>query len=129
MPYGERAPTRPVASWSRLTLPTKIPPASTRRCTTGADAAGTYAMSGHATVVGTPATSMLSFTANGIPKSGLAWPASRRADARFDGRVQVARADEVQPHVLHALPVPLDAGEDLVDHVVRGARPGSIGCP
>src|SRR3954471_13705236 len=32
-PYGERVPTRPVANWSRLVLPTQTAPASTRRAT------------------------------------------------------------------------------------------------
>ena len=35
-----RAPTRPVANWSRLVLPRTIAPASSRRWTTGAVSAG-----------------------------------------------------------------------------------------
>ena len=66
-PYGERVPTRPAANWSRLVLPSAIAPASTSACTTGDDAAGEYANSGQAAVVGCPATSMLSLTANGMP--------------------------------------------------------------
>ena len=39
-PYGERLPVRPVANWSMLVLPTTTAPASTSRCTTGAEVAG-----------------------------------------------------------------------------------------
>ena len=67
MPYGERTPTRPVANWSRLVLPTTIAPASRTRCTAVADSSGTWANSGQALVVGRPATSMLSLTAIGTP--------------------------------------------------------------
>ena len=35
-PYGERVPTRPVANWSRLVLPSNSAPASSSRCTAGA---------------------------------------------------------------------------------------------
>ena len=42
-PYGERVPTRPVANWSRLVVPRTRAPASRRRATTGASAAGVYA--------------------------------------------------------------------------------------
>ena len=67
VPYGERVPTRPVANWSRLVLPTTIAPAARSRATTSASTSGTYAAPGHAAVVGTPATSMLSLTTNGTP--------------------------------------------------------------
>ena len=39
-PYGERAPTRPVANWSRLVLPMQTAPAPTSRATAEACAAG-----------------------------------------------------------------------------------------
>ncbi len=39
-PYGLRVPTRPVANWSRLVLPTHSAPASTRARTAGASDAG-----------------------------------------------------------------------------------------
>ena len=129
VPYGERAPTSPVASWSRFTLPTKMAPASTRRCTTGAEAEGTYARSGHATVVGTPPTSMLSLTAKGMPKSGEAWPASRRAAARSTAACRSAARVDVEPHVPDALPIALDAGEHLVDDFVRRAGARAVGRP
>ena len=81
-PYGLRVPTSPVANWSRFALPTGIAPASISRRTTSACASGTYAYAGHPAVVGQPATSMLSFTANGTPHSGLRsgsnFPSSRR---------------------------------------------------
>jgi hypothetical protein len=32
-PWGERVPVSPVANWSRLVLPIRIPPASSNRCT------------------------------------------------------------------------------------------------
>src|SRR5580658_4062320 len=67
MPYGERVPTRPVANWSRLVLPTTMAPASRNRRTTVASDLGTYANSGQAAVVGQPATAMLSLTAKGTP--------------------------------------------------------------
>ena len=35
-PYGERVPTRPVANWSRLVLPSTTAPAATSRATAGA---------------------------------------------------------------------------------------------
>ena len=43
VPYGLRTPTRPVANWSRLVLPTSSAPASSRRRTEGAVSAGTRA--------------------------------------------------------------------------------------
>ena len=39
-PQGERVPTRPVANWSRLVLPTGTAPAAIRRSTTDADCVG-----------------------------------------------------------------------------------------
>ena len=39
-PYGERVPTKPVANWSKLVLPTGIAPASINCCTTVALFAG-----------------------------------------------------------------------------------------
>ena len=78
-PYGVRAPTRPVANWSRFVLPIGTAPASTRRSTTAADSPGVRANAGQAAVVGTPATSMLSFTANGTPPSGRSAPRARSA--------------------------------------------------
>ena len=41
MVCGVRVPLSPVANWSRLVLPTKRAPASSRRCTTGAVVVGT----------------------------------------------------------------------------------------
>src|SRR5882724_1525354 len=70
VPYGERVPVSPVANWSRFVLPATIAPASTSRRTTGALRSGAYAKSGQPAVVGSPATSMLSLTANSIPASG-----------------------------------------------------------
>src|SRR5512138_287220 len=66
-PYGERVPTRPVANWSRFVFPIGIAPALINRCTTVAERSGTKLNEGHPAVVGTPARSMLSFTANGAP--------------------------------------------------------------
>ncbi len=54
-------------------------PAASRRCTTGAVRAATYANDGHAAVVCIPSTSMLSFTANGTPASGRAGSTRGRA--------------------------------------------------
>ena len=70
VPYGLRTPTRPVANWSRLVLPNSSAPASSRRCTDGADRARDLGVSGQPAVVGIPATSMLSFTATVRPHSG-----------------------------------------------------------
>ncbi len=50
-----------------LVLPTTSAPASVSRCTTVADTRATREKAGQAAVVGKPATSMLSLTANGIP--------------------------------------------------------------
>ncbi len=66
-PQGERVPLRPVANWSRLVLPSGMAPSATRRSTTLADRCGVYAKAGQAAVVGTPARSMLSLIANGMP--------------------------------------------------------------
>ena len=77
---------RPVANWSRLVLPTKIAPASSRRRTTVAVASGLYAKAGHAAVVGRPATSMLSLIANGTPKS------DGRASGSHRSSIAAARA-------------------------------------
>jgi hypothetical protein len=51
-------------------LPITIAPASSSFCTTAALAGGSYAKSGQAAVVGKPRTSILSFTANGMPYNG-----------------------------------------------------------
>src|SRR3954465_15715861 len=69
-PYGERVPTRPVANWSRLVLPTTTAPAACSAATAAASRSGRYANSGHAAVVGSPAASTLSFTASRSPASG-----------------------------------------------------------
>src|SRR4051794_27943533 len=53
-------------------LPMTVAPAATSRSTTAAEHCGTYAYAGQAAVVGTPATSMLSFTASVHPCSGPA---------------------------------------------------------
>src|SRR3569833_1720891 len=66
-PYGDRQPERPVASWSRLTLPINSPPASRTCCTAGALDVGVYSYCAQAAVVGIPATSIVSFTENGTP--------------------------------------------------------------
>jgi hypothetical protein len=68
-PYGVRVPTSPVANWSRLVFPITIAPSAIRRSTAWAWRCGKYENSGQPAVVGRPATSMLSFTANGTPKS------------------------------------------------------------
>ena len=63
-----RVPTRPVANWSMLVLPSGIAPAAISRATDeGARAAGCSAKAGQAAVVGIPARSMLSLIANGMP--------------------------------------------------------------
>ncbi len=88
-PYGERAPTSPVANWSRLVLPRQTAPASISRATTAASRCGVKANAGHAAVVGRPATSMLSLTAKGTPKSGIASMAlcrSPKSAARLSSR-------------------------------------------
>ena len=72
MPYGDRVPFSPVANWSRFVLPTRMAPASSSLRTAVAVSTGAYAKPGHAAVVSQPATSMLSFTANGMPHSALA---------------------------------------------------------
>ena len=70
-PYGERVPVRPVANWSRLVLPTRIAPASSSRRDAAARAGRACRRTpGRPAVVGSPATSMLSLTANGTPYSG-----------------------------------------------------------
>jgi hypothetical protein len=53
-----------------LVLPRHSAPAASKRSTVSALFFGRYANSGHAAVVGMPATSMLSFTPNGMPHSG-----------------------------------------------------------
>ena len=57
----------PVASWSIFVFPMTMAPASTSRWTTGEVSVATRASAGHATVVGRPATSMLSLTEKGSP--------------------------------------------------------------
>src|SRR4051794_9780420 len=87
-PYGERVPTRPVANWSMFVLPTSRAPASSSRRTTVADRAAGSVRAGQAAVVGIPATSMLSFTANGSPASGpSAAGASAAAPASSSSRM------------------------------------------
>ncbi len=66
-PYGDRQPDRPVASWSRLALPMKMPPASRTCWTAGALDSAMKAYCGQAAVVVTPATSMVSLTEKGTP--------------------------------------------------------------
>ena len=78
-PYGERVPTRPVANWSRLVLPTTTAPADRSAATAAASRAGRYANSEQAAVVGSPAASTLSFTASRTPASGPWLPASSAA--------------------------------------------------
>ena len=70
MPYGERHPVKPVASWSRLVLPRSIAPWDMRVSYEGADLEGMCASGGHAVVVGRPAISILSLTLKGTPYSG-----------------------------------------------------------
>jgi hypothetical protein len=55
-----------------LVLPRHIAPAASSRATTPADAAGCFSNAGQPAVVGRPPTSMLSFTAKGMPQSGRA---------------------------------------------------------
>src|SRR3954447_15747921 len=69
-PYGERVPTTPAADWSISVCPTGPAPASSSRRTAGAERAAGSVREGQAAVVGTPATSMLSFAANVSPASG-----------------------------------------------------------
>ena len=47
----------------------------------------------------------------------------------FDRRVQIARADHVEPDVPHSLAIAMDASEHLVDDFVRRADGRSIGRP
>jgi hypothetical protein len=54
-----------------LVLPITSAPAALRRATTVASVSGVKAKAGQAAVVGMPATSILSFTAKGMPQSGL----------------------------------------------------------
>ena len=75
-PYGLRVPTRPVANWSRLVLPSTTAPAARSRATAVASLAGRYAYEGAPAVVGSPATSMLSLTAATRPASGSISPAA-----------------------------------------------------
>ena len=70
LPNGLRVPTSPVANWSMFVLATGTAPAATRSATTCAWAVAGSVRTGQAAVVGSPATSMLSFTANGNPASG-----------------------------------------------------------
>src|SRR6266566_4391278 len=81
-PYGERVPTSPVANWSRLVLPIGTAPAAMRRPTATADSAAGVVRIGQPAVVGTPTTSMLSLTANGIPASGPGGAAAVSASTR-----------------------------------------------
>ena len=67
MPKGERVPVSPVANWSRFVFPTTIAPASSSRRTQCASRSGCRVNAGQPAVVGRPATSMLSLTANGTP--------------------------------------------------------------
>ncbi len=69
-PYGERVPTRPVANWSMFVLPMGTAPTATSWSTTRALRGAGSVSSGQPTVVGVPATSMLSLTANGRPRRG-----------------------------------------------------------
>ena len=75
-PYGLRVPTSPVANWSRLVFPRTTAPCSINRATALAVSPGEYANSGHAAVVGRPATSTLSLTATRRPARGRCSPAA-----------------------------------------------------
>ena len=75
-------------------LPTSIAPASRSSRTTVAVSEGVYAKPGQPAVVGTPATSMLSFTANGIPYSGSDGSASSSLAA-------LARSSSSQMREIH----------------------------
>ena len=68
---GVRVPFSPVANWSRLVLPIRTAPGVEEpRRPPERSRWRRYAYSGQASVVGQPATSMLSLTANGMPNSG-----------------------------------------------------------
>lgn len=70
MPTGERQPESPVASWSMFSLPMYRAPASRRCCTAGAVDFAVYVNASQVAVVFIPSTSMLSFSANGMPYRG-----------------------------------------------------------
>ena len=79
-------------------------PASSSRRTAAASSSGVSAKAGQAAVVGIPATSMLSFTAKGIPYSGSDSPASRRrvtssarARASGSGTLEIHTAPSAAP--------------------------------
>src|SRR4051794_8296048 len=103
-PYGERVPTSPVANWSMFVLPTGTAPASSSRRTAVAERAAGSVRAGQAAVVGIPATSMLSLTANGSPASGpssagasaaTSAAVSTRMNAGWSSSARVAGAGEV----------------------------------
>ena len=128
MPYGERTPTRPVANWSRLVLPTTTAPASTRRWHDRARGpVGAYAYAGQPAVVGTPATSMLSLTASVAPASGSVSPAAeRRVDGGRRGQRRAASTSVIQ---IAGPPVGGDALERGVDDVGDADRDWRAGGP
>ena len=65
-------PIRPVANWSRLVLPIRIAPGRLKPLDDRRRAFRHVSEGRAARVVGSPATSMLSLTANGMPNSGRA---------------------------------------------------------
>src|SRR3984885_13511260 len=96
-PYGLRVPTRPVANWSRLVLPSTTAPAARSRTTAVASRAGRYSYEGAPAVVGSPATSMLSLTAATSPASGSCSPAATTASiAAASARASAAGRSVIQ---------------------------------
>ena len=103
-------------------MPIGSAPAATRRATTRACASGAYANAGQAAVVGRPATSMLSLTANGSA-------VERQALARGPALLQRPRVvqhalarRQRDPH--RVIAAGRDAREHLVDDV--GGRQLSV---
>ena len=115
-PYGERVPLRPVANWSRLVLPTTIAPGGEQpRDAAGVACRACSANAGQAAVVGRPATSMLSLTANGHPVERQVGRRSA-APARRPGRASRGLDERDPGRVAAPLGEPVEHG---VDDVVR----------
>ena len=125
VPYGLRVPTRPVANWSRFVLPTSTAPAVVRCRPPCRGRRRRKRTPGIRRSSARPATSMLSFTANGMPASApRATPpsgpmATRSASARM-------RSGSIPPIQTARSSLPAIARQGGVDHLAHRGLTGAI---
>ncbi len=102
-------------------MPVTIAPAAVRWSTAVADTAGTDPNAGHPAVVSIPATSMLSFTANGTPPST---PIAHPAGDPFRIGSDTFEVEVADPH--RSITAGVDAGERRLDHLPHRELAGAI---